>query len=519
MIILRLLFNKILAPFNHYPRLIFILITIRRYALIEVFDYNLGFFIVFWDFILIIFPRKYKKLAIEVRVRLALEHLGPVFIKFGQLLSTRQDLLTEKYLLEFSKLQSQVTPFASDISRKLIEQGLNKKIAELFSEFSPDPVASASIAQVHKARLRSNNQLVAVKVLRPNITQTIIKDIKLLKLAAKLIILGAKDAKRLKPEELITEFERTIHNELDFLQEAANATELARLHYGDHRIIIPKIYYDYCSSTVIVLEWKDGIVISDINNLKQQGIDLIKLSIYGVEIFYTQVFKFGFFHADMHPGNILCSAEGKYIALDFGIVGSLSEEDKRYLAINILAFFNRDYKKVAKTHIESGWAPLNTSVEELESAIRAVCEPIFAKPLAEISFGQILIKLFQVSRKFNITVQPQLLLLQKTIINVEGLGRMLNPQLDLWLSAKPILSKWMKEQMGLKGLINNFRTELSYLSYTLPKLPRLYLESTLSKNQSNQMHDKYLNLLHKQQKINYLLLIAIIILIFIKLPL
>ncbi|HLX55035.1 MAG TPA: AarF/UbiB family protein, partial [Aquella sp.] len=280
-----------------------------------------------------------------------------------------------------------------------------------------------------------------------------------------------------------------------------------------HKIIIPQMLYDYCSHDVIVMEWMDGTPISDIKTLKAKKIDLKQLSHNGVDIFYTQVFDYGFFHADMHPGNILCSDDGKYIGLDFGIVGCLSEEDKRYLAINILAFFNRDYKKVAITHVESGWAPKDTSIEELESAIRTVCEPIFNKPLAQISFGQVLIKLFQISRRFEIEVQPQLILLQKTIVNVEGLGRMLNPELDLWVTAKPILERWMKRQMGLRGLLHNLKNEMPYWSYTLPALPRAFAKSLVAADVASEQNIVYTKLLKSYKRQNWLFILTIIVLI------
>lgn len=456
-------------------------------------------------------PFKYKNLPLATRTRLSFEKLGPVFIKFGQLLSTRPDIIPDIFIVELSKLQSQVLPFCGDIAIAIVEQSLKNSIHHFFDDFSQNAVAAASIAQVHSAKLRNTNEKVAVKILRPNIKKIINNDIKLLKMIAIFIELFFSDGKRLKPKDVIKEFEKVIFSELDFLAEAANATELYRLHKNDYKIKIPKIFYDYCTSEVIVLEWVDGTPISDIVTLKSKGINLEQLSNNGVAIFYTQVFDFGFFHADMHPGNILCDDNGRYIALDFGIVGCLSEEDKRYLAINILAFFNRDYKKVAITHIESGWAPpSDTSIEELENAIRTVCEPIFNKPISQISFGQVLIRLLQVSRKFNIPIQPQLLLLQKTIINVEGLGRMLNPNLDLWISAKPILEKWMRKQMGLRGFMNNIKTELPYLTYSLPILPRMIMKF-FQNNQKNN-NEKLLCEIKYLKSLNYLLLFSMIIL-------
>ncbi len=491
-------------------RLIKILWTLQRYDLFQILKrYNRTSFLAnFITISLFFIPKKHRSKSLPEKTMLAFEELGPIFVKFGQLLSTRQDLIPEEYSKELAKLQNQVKPFSGIIAKQIVEQSLNKTLNEIFSYFSDEATASASIAQVHKAILKDTNQIVAIKIMRPNIKTTIKKDLKLLKFSAFIVKKLFKDGIRLKPQEVIKEFEKTIHAELDFLQEAANATELYRLHKNDSTIIIPKIFYEYCNHNMVVMEWMDGTPISDLETLKKKNIDLEQLSHNGVAIFYTQVFNYGFFHADMHPGNILCSDSGQYIALDFGIVGCLSEEDKRYLAINILAFFNRDYKKVALTHVESGWAPDNTPIEELENSIRSVCEPIFNKPLAQISFGQVLIKLFQVSRKFNIAVQPQLLLLQKTIVNVEGLGRTLNPNLDLWITAKPILEKWMKNQMGWRGLINNLKRELPYMSYTLPSLPRKFADSLDKKQILIQQNERYLSLLKDYRRQNRLLFFA-----------
>lgn len=495
-------------------RLLNIIITLHRYGLYNILKeyHKTSLFAAIIKTSLFFIPVKHKDKTLPERTRIAFEQLGPVFVKFGQLLSTRPDLIPGQYIVQFAKLQSQVKPFDGAIAKQIVEEALKNSIQAIFSDFSYEAVASASIAQVHKATLRSNNKVVAVKVLRPNIENIIKNDIKVLKLAAWFIEKVYSDGKRLQPQEVVAEFEKVIFSELDFSQEAANATELKRLHKKDtHIIVIPELYFDYCTHDVIVMEWMDGIPISDLIELKDNNIDLKTLSHNGVTIFYTQVFHYGFFHADMHPGNILCDNKGRYIGLDFGIVGCLSEEDKRYLAINILAFFNRDYKKVAVTHIESGWAPKGTSIEELENAIRSVCEPIFNKPLSQISFGQVLIKLFQVSRRFGISVQPQLILLQKTIINVEGLGRMLNPELDLWITAKPILEKWMKQQMGWRGFINNIKNEVPYWSYTLPKLPRAFADSLINADEVKRQNNNYIKLLKSYKKQNRLLIIVIIL--------
>lgn len=493
-------------------RLLKILFTFKRYGLFQILTISdkTSKFARILALLLWFIPQRHQDKSLPIRVKLAFEHLGPVFVKFGQLLSTRPDLIPPSFLAELSLLQNQVKPFNSERSREIIELALGKPIQKIFSEFTDNPVASASIAQVHRARLLENGHEVAVKVLRPKIAKVINKDIRLLKLVAWVVEKLFSDGKRLRPQEIITEFELTIRDELDFLQEAANSTELARLHKNDPRIVIPEVYYDYTTKDVIVMEWMNGTPISDIAALKSQGIDLVKLSHYGVEIFYTQVFHYGFFHADMHPGNILCSKDGKYIALDFGIVGCLSDEDKRYLAINILAFFNRDYKKVAITHVESGWAPEDTPIEQFENAIRAVCEPIFNKPLAQISFAQVLIKLFQVSRRFGIIVQPQLILLQKTIVNVEGLGRILNPELDLWKTAKPILNKWLREQMGVKGFIRNIKEELPHWSYVLPTIPRNFANTLTRLQDTNDMNQNYQKLARDYRRMNSLLILVII---------
>lgn len=498
-------------------RFLKIVITFKRYGLFDILKINeKSSKFAFWlNLSLWFIPAKARDKSLPFRVRLAFEQLGPVFVKFGQLLSTRPDLIPSNYLKELSVLQSNVKAFDSQLSRKIIENSLDKPLAEIFIDFSDDPVASASIAQVHYAKLIENNQEVAIKVLRPGVKKIIVKDIKLMSLVAWLLELLFSDGKRLRPREIVAEFEATIYQELDFLQEAANCTELKRLHKDDTNIIMPEIYYDYTSRDVITMEWMHGMPISDVATLRSKHIDLVKLSHAGVEIFYTQVFHFGFFHADMHPGNILCSDDGKYIALDFGMVGCLSDEDKRYLAVNILAFFNRDYKKVAITHVESGWAPKDTPIEQFENAIRAVCEPIFNKPLAQISFAQVLINLFQVSRRFGVIVQPQLILLQKTIVNVEGMGRALNPELDLWKTAKPILHKWLREQMGIKGFINNIKEELPYWSYIIPQIPRNFALTLHKLQDTHQLNQNYQKLANDYRRMNFVLVLMIFILIII----
>ena len=407
-----------------------------------------------------------------VRLRQALEALGPIFVKFGQILSTRRDLLPADIADELAKLQDQVPPFPTEEVMAILHRFYGKPAGQVFRDFSPTPIASASVAQVHLARLPDDTE-VAVKVLRPGIAAVIAGDLALLDAGATLIELLWSDGRRLRPHEVVEEFAKHLEVELDLLREASNAGQLRRNFEGSPLLLVPQVHWDYCSSEVMVMERMHGTPVSQVDALRAQGIDIPRLSRAGVEIFFTQVFRDGFFHADMHPGNILVTAGGEYVALDFGIMGTLTELDKNYLAQNFLAFFRRDYRRVAQVHIESGWAPKDTRVDDFEAAIRAVCEPIFAKPLKEISFGRVLLRLFQASRRFNIRVQPQLVLLQKTLLNIEGLGRDLDPDLDLWATAKPFLERWMAEQVGWRGLVERVRQEAPYWSTLLPQLPRL----------------------------------------------
>jgi ubiquinone biosynthesis protein len=411
-----------------------------------------------------------------VRLRMALEELGPIFVKFGQVLSTRSDLIPPDLQIELARLQDRVPPFDPDLAIAQIRKSLGAHPDELFATFERNPVASASIAQVHFATLKDGRQ-VAVKVLRPGMKKTIDDDVALMHVAAEWISNLWADSKRLKPREVVAEFDKYLHDELDLMREAANASQLRRNFAESNLLLVPEMHWDYCSSSVIVMERMHGIPVSQIDRLEAAGVDLKKLSSDGVEIFFTQVFRDGFFHADMHPGNILVSVEpetfGRYIALDFGIVGTLTDFDKDYLSQNFLAFFRRDYKRVAEAHIESGWAPKETRVDELESAVRACCEPIFDRPLKDISFGQILLRLFQTSRRFNVEVQPQLVLLQKTLLNIEGLGRQLDPDLDLWKTAKPYLENWMADQVGIKGFMQRLKAEAPRYAHIFPQLPRL----------------------------------------------
>jgi ubiquinone biosynthesis protein len=406
------------------------------------------------------------------RLREALETLGPIYVKFGQVLSTRRDLLPLDIADELAGLQDRVPPFASDLAVAEVERSLGKRIDELFGSFEEKPVASASIAQVHLATLHDGTE-VAVKVLRPGVEAAIARDLELLETAAGLVERWWEDGRRLKPREVVAEFARHLDEELDLMREAANASQLGRNFAGSPLLLVPKVYWDLCAQRVMVMERMHGTPISQVQVLREKKIDIPALARAGVEIFFTQVFRHGFFHADMHPGNILVADDGRYIALDFGIMGTLTEVDKNYLAQNFLAFFNRDYRRVAQAHLDAGWVPAGTRVDEFEAAIRAVCEPIFARPLKEIYFGRLLLRLFQTSRRFNVEVQPQLVMLQKTLLNIEGLGRELDPDLDLWQTAKPFLERWMREQVGWRGLVRTIRHEAPFWAATLPQLPRL----------------------------------------------
>jgi len=414
------------------------------------------------------------------RLREALERLGPIFVKFGQVLSTRRDLLPPDIADELAHLQDRVPPFPSAVAVATIERAFGKPLDAVFSQFDHQPVASASIAQVHFATLRDGRhggREVAVKVLRPHMKPVIEKDLSLMRMMAGWVEKLSADGKRLKPREVVAEFDKYLHDELDLLREAANAAQLRRNMQGLDLVLIPEMFWDYCHTEVMVMERMHGLPINRVDELRRQGVNIAQLARDGVTIFFTQVFRDGFFHADMHPGNIRVSTDpatfGRYISLDFGIVGTLTAFDKEYLAQNFTAFFRRDYKRVAELHIESGWVPPDTRVDELESAIRAVCEPYFDRPLKEISLGMVLMRLFQTSRRFHVEIQPQLVLLQKTLLNIEGLGRDLDPELDLWNTAKPFLEKWMLEQVGPKKLLEQLKAEAPQYAKLLPALPRL----------------------------------------------
>ncbi len=470
---------------GQYLRAIYIGFTVLRFGLDEV---ALSQFRQRWVRLLVRVGTIGRRLDAPrgVRLRTALERLGPIFVKFGQVLSTRRDLLPLDVADELAKLQDRVPPFPGEQARQLVERAFGHRVDEVFERFDLEPVASASIAQVHFAVLKGGRE-VAVKVLRPGVLDVIEHDLALLHQLARIVERVWADAKRLKPRDVVAEFDTYLHDELDLVREAANAAQLRRNMTGLDLVLIPEMVWQYCTSSVLVMERMNGVPISQAQRLRDAGVDIRKLARDGVTIFFTQVFRDGFFHADMHPGNIQVSIEpqtfGRYIALDFGIVGTLSEWDKEYLAQNFLAFFRRDYKRVAQLHVESGWVPPNTRVDALEGAIRTVCEPHFDQPLKNISLGQLLMRLFQTSRRFNMEVQPQLVLLQKTLLNIEGLGRQLDPDLDLWTTGKPFLESWMNRQIGWAGLIERMKQEAPGYAQLLPELPRLMHQALLHSHQ------------------------------------
>ncbi len=434
------------------------------------------FYLAPWNWL----PRKYPPRG--VRIRRALEQLGPIFVKFGQILSTRRDLLPDDIAEELARLQDRVPPFPGDQARRLVEKALGRPVEAVFAAFEETPLASASIAQVHAARLHDGREVV-VKVVRPNIKPVIRRDVSLLYYVAQLAERYSAEARRLHPVDIVAEFETTLLDELDLLREAANASQLRRNFADSELLYVPEVHWPLCRRNVMVAERIHGIPVSDIDALRARGIDLEQLAGRGVEIFFTQVFRHNFFHADMHPGNIFVSPQGQYMAVDFGIMGTLSPEDQRYLAENFLAFFRRDYRRVAELHVESGWVPAGTRVDEFESAIRTVCEPIFERPLKDISFGQLLLRLFQTARRFQMEVQPQLVLLQKTLLAIEGLGRQLYPDLDLWRTAKPFLERWMSEQLGARAFAGRIRRALPEWGETLPEVPQLVHEALTRVNE------------------------------------
>jgi ubiquinone biosynthesis protein len=410
------------------------------------------------------------------RIRLALEELGPIFVKFGQALSTRRDLLPSDIADELEKLQDRVPPFPGHEARAIVERAYGRSVAEVFAEFDETPLAAASIAQVHAARLRSGEDVV-VKVIRPGVREKIERDVEVLYVFARLARDYAREGHRLRPVEVVREYEKTILDELDLMREAANAAQLKRNFAGNELLHVPAVYWDYCRPEAMVMERIRGVVINDLDELRRRGADIQRLAENGVTIFFTQVLRHNFFHADMHPGNIFVQLEDpaypKYCAVDFGIMGTLTARDQHYLAENFLAFFERDWNRVAQLHVDSGWVPADTRVDELETAVRTVCEPIFNKPLSEISFGQVLLRLFEVARRFQMKVQPQLILLQKTLLQIEGLGRQLYPDLDLWKTAQPILRDWAADRLSGRNLASQLRRQLPDLSEALRMLPQI----------------------------------------------
>jgi len=468
---------------------------------------KLGRLSLFW------LQNKHKDKPVAQRFRLAIEELGPVFIKFGQMLSTRRDLLPPDFADELALLQDQVMPFDGELAKQLIIDAMGIDVFEQhFKDFDTTPLASASIAQVHTATLIENNkeENVVIKVLRPNIGKIIIADINVMSRFATIVARWLPDGKRLRPVEVVAEYKKTILDELDLNREAANAIQLKRnFEQGseyDKVLYVPEIHSEYSYINVLVMERIYGIGVAEIDTLNALGVDMKLLAERGVEVFFTQVFRDSFFHADMHPGNVFVNANNPadptWIAIDCGIVGTLNREDKRYLAENFVAFFNRDYRKVAQLHVDSGWVPAMTSVDEFEIAIRTVCEPIFNKPLSEISFGQVLVNLFNTARRFNMEVQPQLVLLQKTLLYIEGLGRQLYPQLDLWQTAKPFLENWVKEQMGVTAVLSKIKDNLPFWNEKLPEIPDLVYDYLKTSKETQQQQLQLMTQFTLQQNSN-----------------
>lgn len=437
-------------------------------------------------FLILFSPTRYRKIyyvSKGQRIREALEELGPIFVKFGQLLSTRYDVIPEDIIKELERLQDNVPPFCGKTAERIVTKALNVQLNSVFQNFDQTPLASASIAQVHSATLL-NGQSVVVKVLRPNIQKLIERDVSILKALAALTHRYWKASRQFKPKEMVREFEKSLYDELNLMREAANASQLRRNFQDSEQLYIPEIHWPLTRTNILVMERIYGIPISNTEQLKKQGVDLKALAERGVEIFFTQVFRDCFFHADMHPGNIWVLVKNsdypQFIAMDFGIMGSLGPKDQRYLAENFLAFFKRNYRRVAELHVESGWVPKSTRIDEFEAAIRTICEPIFERPLRDISFGQMLSQLFQVASRFHVEIQPQFLLLQKTLLNVESMGRKLYPELDLWNTAKPFLENWMKTQIGPLALMQKLKTYGPYWVEKLPELPNLIYSALLN---------------------------------------
>ncbi|TBL97480.1 ubiquinone biosynthesis regulatory protein kinase UbiB [Hafnia paralvei] len=458
---------------------------------------RMGRHLLFW------MRNKHKDKPLGERLRLALQELGPVWIKFGQMMSTRRDLFPPMIADQLALLQDRVAPFDGALARKQIEDSMGGPLEQWFDDFDQNALASASIAQVHTAKLKENGQEIVLKVIRPDILPIIKADVRLMYRLAGWVPKLMPDGRRLRPREVVREYEKTLLDELNLLREAANAIQLRRNFEGSPMLYVPEIYSDYCRENVLVMERIYGIPVSDLPALHAQNTNMKLLAERGVQVFFTQVFRDSFFHADMHPGNIFVSFEHpenpQYIGIDCGIVGSLNKDDKRYLAENFIAFFNRDYRKVAELHVDSGWVPRDTNIEDFEFAIRTVCEPIFEKPLAEISFGHVLLNLFNTARRFNMEVQPQLVLLQKTLLYVEGLGRQLYPQLDLWTTAKPFLETWLRDQVGIPAIIRALKEKAPFWAEKLPELPELFYGSLQQHKVLQQSVDRVFAQLDKQR--------------------
>lgn len=504
---------------RNFRHLVRIGTVMRRYGLDEVLSNVDSLKRYTWAFKLIPVSRQdVKDLPRGERFRLALQELGPVFIKFGQALSTRPDMLPADVALELAKLQDKVPPFSGEEAVKLVEAAYGESVSDRFASFDTEPIAAASVAQVHYATLKTGEEVV-IKILRPDILPLIDRDIALLHRLAELTMKYWSDAKRLRLDEIVDDYDATIHDELDLMREAANASQLRINFLNSDLIYVPEVYWDHCQTNVMCMERIDGIPIRDVDAIIEAGIDMKKLGHAGVEIFFTQAFRDGFFHADMHPGNIFVGENGQYRAVDFGIMGSLSDMDKRYLAENLLAFFHRDYKMVADSHIRAGWVPPNTRATDFEAAIRTVCEPIFARPIKEISFGKFLMSLFRTAQRFDMPIQPQLVLLQKTLLNIEGLGRTLYPDLDLWETAKPFLERWMREQVGPKAAIRTLKKEMPKLFTMMPELPsmthelmrRVRDEQLTLNTQSEQMQSLQAQLERNARRQNSLLLAGLLL--------
>lgn len=453
---------------------------------------------VFW------LPNRHKDLELGVRLRMALEELGPVWIKFGQMMSTRRDLFPPQIADQLAILQDRVAPFDGARAKEQIEKSLGGPVESWFDDFDIAPLASASIAQVHTATLKENGKAVVIKVIRPDILPVIKADMRLIYRLARWLPRLMPASRRLRPVEVVADYEKTLIDELNLLREAANAIQLRRNFENSNMLYVPEVYSDYCSEGMLVMERIYGIPVNDVVALEQHGVNMRLLAERGVQVFFTQVFRDSFFHADMHPGNIFVSYEHPhdplYIGIDCGIVGSLNKADKRYLAENFIAFFNRDYRKVAELHVDSGWVPADTNVEDFEFAIRTVCEPIFEKPLAEISFGHVLLNLFNTARRFNMEVQPQLVLLQKTLLYIEGVGRQLYPQLDLWKTAKPFLEDWIKDQVGIPAIIRSVKEKAPFWAERLPELPDLFYDSMRQHKRLQHSVDRLANELSVQRE-------------------